>query len=124
VKKVTHDLHDPIARSFRAACYWPRRHAHSVSRHVDGLERRAKAIRELHGVIVSPEVNEKRARLFADHVVMDGGHLDPIVAQRRDERIEFARYRRLAPPVGWKLIAIAVPIAPGTGREREGTSPF
>jgi hypothetical protein len=60
----------------------------SVSRDVDSLERRTKAIRELHGVIVGPEVNEKRARLFADHVIVDGGHLDPIVPQRRDKRIQ------------------------------------
>ena len=33
-------------------------------------------MRELHSVVVRPEMQEKQAGLFGQHVTVNGGHLD------------------------------------------------
>jgi hypothetical protein len=74
-------------------------------RDVECLQCSAKAIRELDCVVIRPEVDEERAWVVANHVIVDRRHLDPVVTKRRDERIELARKgdeisgdRRLAAP--------------------------
>ena len=66
-------------------------------------------------------MDKKEPRLFVKHVGMDRRHLDAVLAKGPDQRVNLfgrdhkvACYRCLAPPVGWKLIAIAVPMAGGT----------
>jgi len=41
------------------------------------IEPGAQAMRFLAGVLVGPDVHEEQARLVIEHVVVDGGHLDP-----------------------------------------------
>ena len=53
----------------------------------------AKSLSQFHGVVVGPEMNEERAGLVVEHVIVDGGHLDAVVAQGFDERIDLARQR-------------------------------
>jgi len=46
---------------------------------------------EAAGFIIRPEVDEERAGLVIEHVIMDRRDLDAIVAQGFDERIHLAR---------------------------------
>src|SRR5262249_26910022 len=53
------------------------------------IERRAQSLRELHRVVVRPEVQEEQPRLLVQHVAVDRRHLDSVRAQRLDHRIDF-----------------------------------
>src|SRR5271169_132770 len=46
---------------------------------VDLSERRFQAFGELLGVVIRPEMHEKQTRLVVEHVVVDRGHLDPVI---------------------------------------------
>src|ERR1700676_1884836 len=52
------------------------------------LERRAQAFGELHGVVVGPEVNEEHSGLLREHVIVDRRHLDAVLPQRPDQRVD------------------------------------
>jgi hypothetical protein len=48
---------------------------------------------QLHSVVTGPKVDEERAGLVVEHVIVDGGDLDAVVPQGLDERIGFAGER-------------------------------
>ena len=55
---------------------------------VDLVESSAQALGELLRVIIGPEVHEEKARLLIQHVAVQCGHLDAIVTQRFEDRID------------------------------------
>src|SRR6476659_4383795 len=65
----------------------------TLGRSMNRIESGPQPLRELHRVVVSPKVNEERARLLADHVIVDRGHLDPVVTERGNQRVYFVRQR-------------------------------
>src|SRR5690348_7195196 len=62
--------------------------ARSVARHRGLVERGADTLGELHGVVVRPEMHEVQARLLVQHVAVQGRHLDAVLPQRLDHRID------------------------------------
>src|SRR5690348_7644677 len=88
----------------------------SLQRHRALVERRAQASRQLHGIVVGPEVAEEQSRLLIEHMAMDCRHLDAVAAQRLDYRIdlfagqnEVAGYRRLAATGGLEIDGLRDP---------------
>src|ERR1700677_2451171 len=67
--------------------------ASPVRSDMNSIQPGAKPLGQFHGVVVGPEMNEERARLVVEHVVVNRGDLDAIVLQRLDERIDLARER-------------------------------
>src|SRR5215218_2427195 len=85
------------------------------------IERRPQALGHLLGVVVGPEVHEEEPRLLAEHVVVDGRHLDAVRPQGADHGFTSSAVSTKSPvvatlpaPVAWKLMAMAEPIASGT----------
>src|SRR5689334_8022252 len=62
--------------------------ARSVARHSGLIKRGADPLGELHGVVVRPEMHEVQARLLVQHVAVQGGDLDAVLAQGADDRID------------------------------------
>ena len=88
--------------------------------HHDGglVERRAQALRELHRVVVGPEMHEEQARLLVQHVAVQGGDLDAVARSARMTGFTSSAVSTkspviaaLPPPVGWKLMAVGRPSA-------------
>ena len=84
------------------------------------VERRSDGLGKLDGVIVGPEMHEEHSRLLQQHMTVERGHLDAFA--RSALSIGFTSspvitkspvIAALPPPVSWKLIAFAVPIAVG-----------
>jgi hypothetical protein len=90
------------------------------------IKRGPQAFGQLDRRVIGPKMHEEQARLFGEHVAMHRGHLDLILPQRPDDRIDLvgrennslaARTKSpviaaLPPPGGWKLIEVATPIGP------------
>jgi hypothetical protein len=64
--------------------------------HVDFVERGPQSLGELPDVVVGPEMHEEEPRLVGQHVVVQGGHLDPVLAQRPQSKTQMPRRRRVA----------------------------
>src|SRR5207244_10755367 len=47
------------------------------------------SLRQLARIVIRPEMHEEKARLVVEHVVMQGGHLDAVVAQCLHDRRHF-----------------------------------
>src|SRR5436190_19699815 len=52
------------------------------------IQRRSKSFRQLHHVIVRPEVHEEQPRLLVEHVAVNGRNGDAILAQCLDDGID------------------------------------
>ena len=72
-------------------------------------------------IVIRPEMHEEEARLFVQHMIMQGGHLDAVLAQRAQDRIDLGRRQyevpgdcSLAAAGRLKIMASADPIATGT----------
>jgi hypothetical protein len=52
------------------------------------VESGAEAFGELQGVVIGPEVKKDQARLLGQHMAMNRSHLDPVLAQRLDDRVD------------------------------------
>src|SRR6476661_3781661 len=73
-------------------------------------ERRSQALRQLERIVVGPEMDKKETWLFVEHMTVEGGHLDAILAQRTDHRVhlfggdhKITRYRCLAATCGLEV---------------------
>ena len=86
-----------------------------------------QACGELARVVIGPEMHEEDARLFVEHVAVQGGDLDAVGLQGLDHRIDLLASSTKSPvmaavskPVGWKLMAIAAPIGARQGHALVG----
>src|SRR5260370_40827262 len=59
------------------------------------VERGAKALGELDGVVIGPEVHEDDSRLLRQHVAMDRGHLDVVRPQGAHHVIDLRANERI-----------------------------
>ncbi len=82
------------------------------------VERGTHTPRQLQCIVIGPEVDEEHARLLVEHVAVDRRDFDVAAAQGSDEGIDLVAgdqespvIAALPPPVGWKLIAFALPSA-------------
>jgi hypothetical protein len=50
------------------------------------IQRSAKALCQLHGIIVRPEMHKEQPGLFIEHVAMNCCDRDAILAKRLDDR--------------------------------------
>ena len=48
------------------------------------VEAGAKPFRQLHRVVIGPEMDKERARLVVEHMVVNCSDLDPVVPQGLD----------------------------------------
>ena len=48
----------------------------------------AQSLGELDGVVIGPEVHEDEPRLLGEHVAVHRGHLDAVLPQRLDHRVD------------------------------------
>src|SRR5215208_5954982 len=55
------------------------------------VERSTQASRELHGVVVRPEVHEEEPGLFSQHMTVQRGDLNAVLPQCTNDRIHLAR---------------------------------
>ena len=46
---------------------------------MNGVKPGPQSFGQSRGVIIRPKVDEERPRLVVEHVIVDGGHLDPVV---------------------------------------------
>src|SRR3981189_2206450 len=53
------------------------------------VQRRPNSVCQLDGVVVGPKVDEEHARLFVQHMTVNGRYLDIAGAQRADQRVDF-----------------------------------
>jgi hypothetical protein len=58
---------------------------------MNGVEGGVQPLRPLRGLVIGPEVDEERAGLVVEHVIVDRRDFDPAVAQRLDERVDLDR---------------------------------
>src|SRR6267142_4227321 len=61
----------------------------STAFHVGKIERGPQPLRELLGLIICPEMHEEKMWRIIDHVTVKCRHLDPMLAKRLHDRIDF-----------------------------------
>ena len=71
-------------------------------------------------VIIGPEMHEEEMRGIIDHVTVERGDFNAVIPHGLENGVDFLTQQHeitgngsLAAPVGWKLIAIAVPMEGG-----------
>lgn len=57
--------------------------------HVGAIERRPQSLGKLLCIIIGPEVHEEKVRRIIDHVTVQRGYLDTVIAHRLKHRIDF-----------------------------------
>ena len=57
---------------------------------MNGIQPGAKPLGQFHSVVVGPEMDEERARLVVEHVIVNRGDLDAVVLQGLDQGIDRA----------------------------------
>src|SRR5258708_3518804 len=70
----------------KGLCSWLRRSFPGVGL----IERGAQPFRQFYRVVIGPEMHEEQARLFFQHVAVNGRNLNALLTQRLDHRIDFA----------------------------------
>lgn len=48
-------------------------------------------LQQFSEVVVRPEVHEKQTRLIIEHVIVQRGHFDPMLAQFAENRVDLGR---------------------------------